>query len=151
LVHEKLPTEDPANLSPAKLLEFTLVVQKQKKEVRQKVQVVILPKESTNEIIFPTYLRGDTLIASGDKNQERWGDKFSILTVNSGSGRQLVVKHANKIANLDKNGSPSNDLKGTPIAGVWEIRSMLTEADKKDMSSAPATLRIIATIQYTGR
>ena len=155
IVHERLIPEDSENAGasglPLKYLEFTLVVQKGKKETRRFVQVVVLPKETTNEIVFPTYLHGDTLIAAGEKNAERWGDKFSILTVTSGSGRQLLVKHANRSSRLDKNGVICTDFKGTLVEGRWEIRSILTEGEKKDMSSAPSTLRIIATLEYKRR
>lgn len=151
LVHENIVPPDPANLGPSdagkKFLELTLVVQKRSKEQRRIVQVAVLPKLSTDEIVFRTDLRGDTLVAAGDKNSERWGDKFEIASVSSGSGRQLFVWHANKTVVLDKNGAPSNALMGTPVAGRWEIRSLLTDAEKKDMSTAPETLRLNATIQ----
>ena len=114
-------------------------------------QVVMLPKQSSNEIVFRTSLRGDTLIAEGDKNIQRWGNNFSIISVASGYGRLLSVKHAGKTAELDKTGTPSSDLKDTPIEGHWIIRSLLSNAEKNDHTTAPETLRILSTIQYKRR
>jgi len=137
--------------SASKYLEFTLVVQKGGKEVNRFIQVKVLPDESTDEIVFPTNLSGDTLVAAGEKNILRWGNMFQILSVASASGRKLTVKHSDKTVELDKDGSPSSGLEGTPVEGYWEFRSLLTDTEKNDLSNAPEKLKIKTTIQYKRR
>jgi hypothetical protein len=147
LFHEKINPDDSITI----FREFTLVVQKGGKEVKRFIQVTVIPDESTTEIIFTTSLRGDTLVAEGEKNIARWGNLFQVLNVSSSSGRNLTVKHSGKTAELDKDGSQSNVLEGTPVEGHWEFRSLLTGSEKADLSSAPEFLSIKAIIQYKRR
>ena len=147
LVHQKQIPGD----SLSKYLELTLVVQKGSKEVKQFVQVTVLPNEGTNEIIFSTTLIGDTLIAAGEKNLERWGNLFQILNVSNGSDRQLLVKHGGKSVELNDSINTSNALQGTPIEGFWELRTLLNEEEKNDNSLAPEVLKLRVKYQYKRR
>jgi hypothetical protein len=150
IFHENMIVEDsvkPGEI-PIKYLEFTLVARKSNKEVRRMIQVMELPNESSTEIAFLTTLHGDTLVAAGEKNSLRWSDKFTILTIAPGSDRNLTVRHEGKVIQLEKNGSPSNEMKGSPVKGYWEIRSILTKAEKADPVNVPELLWINAVIQY---
>lgn len=150
MFHENMILEDSVKTGeiPIKYLEFTLVARKSNKEARRMIQVMVLPNESSTEIAFLTTLHGDTLVAAGDKNSLRWSDKFTVLTIATGSDRNLNIRHAGKVAQLEKNGIPSNEFKGTPVKGDWEIRSMLTKQEKANPDSAPEVLWIKAFIQY---
>ncbi len=145
--HDKMPAES-SNAPGMYFKEFTLVVQKNKKEVKRKKQITVLPGESKDVIIFNTILNGDTLIAKGISNPELWNNKFQILSVASASGRPIFAMHENKNAVLNASGIFSKAFEGTPVGGYWELKSLLTAQEKKDMSLAPATLRINITIQY---
>ena len=154
LIHENTIVPDSTRgIVVAKYLELTLVARKGGKETKRMIQVTMLPSESSNEIVFSNVLstNGDTLIAKGEKNKLRWGDEFQIVSVASHSKRQLYVRHSGKSAELSSDGTPSNALEGTPIEGPWEIRSLVTAAEKKDLKTAPETLSINTTIQYKKR
>ncbi len=146
LVHEK-ETADSA----IKTLEITLVATKGDKEVNRPVQVTVVPKNTATQITFSTSLSGDTLVAAGNKNPEKWGDRFEILSVSSASNRTLIVSHANRTAVLDSTGVLSAAFAGTPVEGRWVLKYVLTAAEKKDMSTAPETLQLNTTIQYKRR
>lgn len=147
LIHEKYASDD----STIKLMELTLVVQKGDKEIKQFVQVNIVQNVGTNEIIFPTILSGDTLIAAGENNIEKWGKLFEVISVASISNRELIVKHANKTTILDKEGTFSDNFLDTPIEGYWEIRSLVSESEKEDLESLPEDLSINVKYKYKRR
>lgn len=139
--------ENAAGGGPEKLLELTLVAQKNGKSARNFVQVIILPQESVDTIVFPvTALHGDTLIAAGEKNVARWGDHFQLGAVASASGRPLLVTHAGKTTLL--NGVDSVTFRGISNSGPWEFRTLLTDAEKRDPTTTPATLRLRTTLLY---
>jgi hypothetical protein len=137
--------------SGGKMLEMTLVVEKNGKEVNQVVQVEMLPKNTITSIAFNTELRGDTLVAEDDKNPGVWGDRFEVLSVSNASGRPLSVTHANRTASLDRDSTPSPAFAGTPIEGRWIFKSLLTGAEKADHSLLPERLTINTTITYKRR
>ena len=149
IVHNKEPEISYVDSNTkVKYEEFTLVVTKKKKEVKSKKQITVVLKNSTDVILFNAILKGDTLIAAGTNNEETWNDKFVIGKVASASNRSMIVSHADKKSMLDSSGSYSDAFEGTPVKGKWEFRSLLTTAEKEDMSLAPANLRISVTIKY---
>ena len=77
--------------------EFTLVVTKDSKEIKSKKQIVVLPKMSTEIIVFNTILKGDTLVAEGVTNDEFWNKNVLISLISSASNRKLIVTHADII------------------------------------------------------
>jgi hypothetical protein len=132
---------------PELYLELTLVAQKNGKEARQFIQVVVLPPESVDTIVFVvSALHGDTLIAAGEKNITRWGDHFLLGDVASASGRPLLITHAGKTALVQDVDSVT--FRGVSNSGPWEIRSLLTDAEKRDPTIAPATLRLRTKLLY---
>ena len=145
--HDKTPL-DSSNPTGMYFKEFTLVAQKNNKEAKQKKQVTVLPAESKDVIIFNTILNGDTLIAKGISNPELWNNNFQVSSIASASGRPIFAMHENKTAVLNASGIFSGAFEGTPVSGYWELKSLLTPKEKKDMSLAPATLRINITVQY---
>jgi hypothetical protein len=146
--HESDIPGEPHDEVTGKYLDFILAVCKGSKEVRQKIQVVILPDSSSTEIVFPITLRGDTLIAAGVKNPVRWGSSFKVTDVSFKLARSVWILHAGKTAELNPANNSSAALNGTPIEGPWEILSLLTPQEKRDMSTAPESFRITASIHY---
>lgn len=148
LIHE---TELPD--SGGKVLQLKLVVEKAGKEANRTVQVEMLPKVSSTTITFDTRVNatGDTLIAEGVKNPGVWGDRFEISAVSNTSNRELVVWHANRTALLNKNGTPSVALAGTPVEGRWIFKSLLSAGEKTDHTTLPERLEINTTINYKRR
>ena len=129
------------------ILEFTLSVQKGKKEKYKKRQISVLPKESTDRVVLiTTDLKGDTLIAEGIKDTVLW-DNFQIISVSSLSSRPIVVIHENRRSELKSPGIPSDVWEGTQYAGAWKIMSVLTEAEKKDSTIIPGQLEISVLIR----
>jgi len=122
--------------------EFTLVVEKNGKQVKNTAVVNVLPEQSADIIEFDCVRKGDTLIAKGEKNIRRWGNHFLLGTVRSYSGRALLVVHAGHSASLLADSSGSAALAGLPNSGTWTIKTMLTAAEKKDSSSIPGTLQL---------
>ena len=145
VIHEN---EMEGDIHP-KFLELTLVVQKDGKEKRQFMQVIVLPRESVDTIVFPiTVQHGDTLIAAGEKNKARWGDHFELTAVASASGRPLLVQHGGKMAVLDGQNPDTVTFRGMANSGSWEIRSLLTDAEKRDPATTPPTLRLRTNLLY---
>ncbi len=132
----------------SKLIEFKLVVEKGGKKVVQPIQVTLVPETSNTQITFPTDLHGDTLVAEGKKNPERWNEHFRVVEVSSLSGRDLMVGHSDRNANLDSEGTPSKVFEGTPVQGYWSIKSLLTEQEKISNTDLPVSLKLKITIKY---
>jgi hypothetical protein len=128
--------------------EYTLVVRRKGKEIKRTALVNVLPVLSADNIVFPCERRGDTLVAYGEKNIERWGKRFIIQELSSACNRDLLVVHENKTALLTKDGNSSNLLQGVCNSGNWEIKTPLTAAEKQDSSLIPSTLRLRSTIKY---
>ena len=119
-------------------------------DVRRK-EIEIYPKRGLDSVAFTTTLQGDTLVASGTKNSDRWGDEFEILSVASGSGRPLTVRHAGRSVTLDGGGTSSTGLQGTAYNGDWDLRSGLTNAERQQPANTPDWLIVRATIQCKRR
>ncbi len=133
------------------IIELMLVASKHKKEVHQSIELIVLPDTSTDEVVFPTSSLSsgrDSVIAGGEKDKLRWGEKYHILSVASGSQRIIVAKHNNKSIILDSTGTYVNALQGESLAGDWELISPLTEKEKNDMTTAPEELRLKVIIIY---
>ncbi len=143
------PATEKEGAIHAKYLELTLVAQKNGKEARQFIQVIVLPPVSVDTIVFPVgSLHGDTLLAAGEKNISRWGDHFRLGSVISASGRSLLVTHGGKTVVLDGQHPDTVSFRDMANSGSWEIRSLLTDAEKRDPTTTPATLRLRTTLIY---
>jgi hypothetical protein len=130
------------------LREFTLVVQKKDKEIARKIQVRILPDEAKTRMVFKTKLNGDTLVAAGINNIERWGDAFVIKSISSVLERTIRVAHENKSTTLVPGAHNDTTLEGTTVKGYWEFRSLLTAEEKANHSLAPDRLSIQITVKH---
>jgi hypothetical protein len=130
------------------LREFTLVVQKKDKEIARKIQVRILPDEAKTRIVFKTKLNGDTLVAAGINNIERWGDAFVIKNISSALERTIRVAHENKVTTLVPGAHNDTRLEGTTVKGYWEFRSLLTADERANHSLAPDRLSIQITVKH---
>ena len=146
LIHEK-------EVADAKYMELTLVAQKRGKEARQFIQVVVLPPQSVDTVVFRVSdsLHGDTLLAAGEKNIGRWGDHFRLGGVASASGRPLWVTHGGRTVLLDGAGTDTEEFQGLVNSGLWEIRAVLTDAEKRDHTIILPVLRLRTNLIYHKR
>lgn len=146
LMFDQRKISHPGNDS-LEVLEFTLSVEKGKKEKHIKRQISVLPNESMDKVVLATTdVKGDTLIAGGIKDTALWSN-FEVISVSSTSRRNLFVMHDNIQATLDSLGTTSNAWEGTRYAGTWKIMTLLTEAEKKDATIIPGQLEIKALIR----
>ena len=97
------------------------------------------PDAFQNVIAFQTKLADGAVVGAGDKNSERWGDRFEVATVAALDRRRIEVAHAGKSVTLEA--APSTALSGTPLEGRWELKWL------RDGSSPPEVLRIDAVVR----
>ena len=146
LLFDQRKITHPGNDS-LEVLEFTLSIEKNKKEKHIKRQVSVLPAESMDKVILATSdLKGDTLIATGIKDTLLWAN-LEIISVSSASKRTLIVLHNDIRSQLDSSGVISNAWDGSKYSGEWKIMTILTDAEKKDSSIIPGQLEIKAIIR----
>jgi hypothetical protein len=143
LFHEEPQTD---SLFPH-LLYYKLVVRKRGKELARPLELILLPKQSSNLIPIETTLQGDTLVARDTKNPERWGNAFEVLSVATACQRKMTVSHAGIIAEVDESGTFNTAFAGTLVEGTWEFRSLINDEEKKDHTKAPGILRVRINIQ----
>ena len=124
------------------LREYSLVVEKNGKQAGRRAVVNVLPALSADMIEFDCERKGDTLIAIGEKNKQRWGDYFTLRDVRSFSGRPLWVSHGGRSAALPADSSISAIFSGLSNSGPWEIKTLLTPEEKKDPGSLPGSLQV---------
>ena len=146
LLFDQRKMAHPGNDS-LEILEFTLSVEKNKKEKHIKRQISVLPAESMDNVILATTdLKGDTLIATGIKDTLLWNN-FEVISVSSASKRTLIVLHNDIRSQLESSGVISNAWDGSKYCGEWKIMTILTDAEKKDSSIIPGQLEIKAIIR----
>jgi hypothetical protein len=148
MLYEKKNSND----SMAKLLEVTLVVQKGSDVDSKMIQVNIIPAEGNTRVILDSEtLHGDTLILLGEKNIQRWGNMYEVVTVSCLQSREIEVRHEGKSVLLGDTSVHSQELQGTSLEGYWEIRTLLSDAEKQQHSRIPTSLAILVSYQFKRR
>jgi hypothetical protein len=127
-------------------LEFTIVARKGGEEAIRRIAVLQFPESALDEVVFPTRLIGDTLVAAGEKSAARWGDRFQVVTVSAPPGRSLEVRHADRKVMI-QGGEASAVLSGTPLEGQWELRSLGLPSELANLTTAPDRLRVDVAIR----
>ena len=128
------------------VLEFTLVVKKGSHEAHQKVQISVVPKQTTDYLVFPvTSLNGDTLIASGVKDTMLWKG-FSIASITSVNQRVLTVIHDDVQSVIEDTSTASIVWRGKPYSGTWIIKTLLTPAERNNHDLIPNRFQLKASI-----
>lgn len=136
------------SVDSVQLLEFTLIAKKAGKVARKTVQVQKLKPEPQIDITFSTSrIEGDTVVASGENNNNQWAD-FQVILVSSRMGREIIVSHMGRTVTLKSDGSPSRDLSGTTAGGQWSLKTRLTAKEKADSTQIPQELKIRAVINH---
>ncbi len=125
---------------------YILTVKKGAKEKRRSQLVAVLPVESATTIAFVAEVKADSLIAIGEKSISRWGNYFDVKVIINTLPRIILVIHNGITEVVSKDSSFKFD--GTPLEGIWEFHSPLSDKEKSDHSAIPTSLRIIATIHY---
>jgi len=134
------------SVDSVQLLEYTLIVTKAGKEARRTMQVQKMRSDASIEITFATNkMEGDTVIASGENNNNQWAG-FQIVSVSSPMQREVAVSHSGRSATLNP-GSSSSSLSGTNAGGEWIFKTKLTESEKSDRTKIPQELKIRAVIK----
>lgn len=130
------------------VLAVTLVASKHGDEAVCKTEVVQLKPGAAEPVAFrPSAIDGATVVADGTKNELLWGDLAEVTSVAACDGRQLQVEHADRVAILAGDGTPSDVFSGTPLAGSWRLRSPLSAAEQATPSLRPKALELLATIR----
>ncbi|MDB5117217.1 MAG: hypothetical protein JWQ79_2709 [Mucilaginibacter sp.] len=124
----------------------TLTASRHGKEVYRDSTVTVLNTGDLNKVVFSTMLIGDTLVAKGIKNVARWGDLFMVGLVSNPSARIITVIHAGKSADILKKADET--FSGTPVSGSWEMRTLLTPAEKANLKLAPSKLSILIILKH---
>ncbi len=138
-----------AQLDEKKVREFTLLVERYGRTVRQLIQVEVLPDTAETTIAFVCKFNTnkDSLVAEGIKNPGVWGNDFVIMLVTNPTNRLLKVYHEGLVAELPPN-STSRIFKGLPVEGAWSLRYGLASAERADHTTLPEMLQVITTIQH---
>jgi len=98
-------------------------------EVERRRELVQLQSSATEPVVLHTNsLEGNEVVARGHKN------------------RSLTVQHAGRSAVIAQ-GTTSEALSGTSLAGPWELRSTLSDAELKTPSRRPKELGVLATLR----
>jgi hypothetical protein len=75
-----------------------------------------------------------------------WGSRVEIASLRPCQNRSLTVQHAGRSAVIAQ-GTTSEALSGTSLAGPWELRSTLSDAELKTPSRRPKELGVLATLR----
>ena len=128
-----------------KILEFKLIVTKGQIDSFRTIQVPVVKDLDQDRVVFPVdTVLGDTAVARGIKDTVRWSG-YGIGQVAGMPGRDLVVTHAGVTALL-KDTVQSDAWSGKPYAGYWEIKAVLTGAEKRNHSSIPERLTLTVVV-----
>ncbi len=126
---------------------FTLVARKHGQDQVRKVEVVQLHEGGTEPIALRTSsIEGADVVASGEKNTALWSERVQIVTLAACQGRVIRVQHAGMTVLLPATGTPSDALRGTGLAGLWELRSPLSSEEQKNPGIRPKELEVLATL-----
>jgi hypothetical protein len=128
--------------------KVTLTVRKAGKKTYRDSVVTVFYDGTINQVGFQTVLHSDTLIAAGMKNTARWGNDFVVSTVDNPYHRKISIIHSGKSVYLNALSKGETTLNGTPVSGNWEIRTLLTPAEKADPHIDPLKLSILITIKH---
>ncbi len=127
---------------------FTLVAHKGSEEVERRVEVVQLHVNSTEPIAMHTNaIEGTEVVASGDKNPALWDGRVEVAAVGACQNRTVSVLHAGKTATVERGKELSDALAGTPISGLWKLRSPLSAEEQSNPSLRPKELKVLATLR----
>lgn len=122
-------------------LMYKLVASKGGKEAASPNLGVTLVSDTVIDNIFiDTKKVRDSVVASDSKDTLVWGTHFLLQTVASLSRRPVTVVHGGRIVELDAMGDTSRGLQGLVNSGPWVIRSLLTDAEKRDTTLIPGRL-----------
>ncbi len=127
---------------------LTLVARKGEDEAIKKIELGQLRRNAAEPILLPTTsMVGSDVVASGEKNAKLWDSRVEVATVAACRHRPIFVQHADKTVRLPADGTPSPDLAGTTLGGLWEFRSTLSPEEHQNPALRPKTLQVLATVR----
>jgi hypothetical protein len=144
MMYDRVSMANPGGDS-LQLLEFTLVAEKGNNDpAHAKRQIILLP-EACKTILYVRMdslsKNGDSLIAIGINDTIRWNDVV-IADLSNTAFRQLMISHAGRSGVLEDGAMHDAGWKDLPYGGNWEIKSPLTEMEKKDHSKIPTRIEL---------
>jgi len=111
-------------------LTFLLVVAKGRDTVTQREDVLEFPAQFAHTIAIPATPQGSDVVAAGETNPAQWPTVFVVHTVRTGSNRAINVVHGGRTASISANGAESAALQGTPLAGLWQLKSAVASGEE---------------------
>jgi len=131
-------------------LTYKMVAQKGSKEATYPPLVLTLHTDtSIDNIIINTRRSGDSAIATGIRDISEWSTHFLLDSLSSPRHRALTVLHAGNTIELSADGRKHAAPPGLTNSGEWEIRTLLSDAEKKDSSLIPPRLLVKTIIIHT--
>jgi len=119
---------------------LVLKVLRGRDSVTQLQDILEFPPRFNHTVAVEAVSEGNDVVGRDTANPGLWPAAFVVQSVRSPSGRQIIVRHADRSATLPADGSPSDALRGTALAGEWELRSPVGSGE------APDRLRLSATV-----
>ena len=136
--------------NPGKLyLNYKLVAHKSNKDAFATIMLTLLPDTVIDYVAIDTRRSGDSAVAEAAKDTAVWGRRFLVDSLSSSVRRPLTVIHNGRTVQLDAAGHMSGAFRGLSNSGPWEIRTLLSEAEKKDTTLIPGTLRVKTKLRYS--
>jgi hypothetical protein len=127
---------------------FTLNAHSSSAEVERRVELVQLHADATEPIALRTNsVKGTDVVASGEKNPGLWDSRVEVATISACQNRSITIQHAGKSGVIVPGNKPSDALAGTPVSGLWELRSTLTDPEVKTPSLRPKELTVLTTLR----
>jgi hypothetical protein len=127
-------------------LTYKLVAHKGNNYPFSTIALTLVMDTSVDYIRINTIRHGDSAVAIGIKDTLLWGTQFMVGSIASNSKRSVSLRHLGKTTQLNAQGDQSAAFAGLTYSGPWEIRTLLSDAEKKDSSLIPPKLSIKAIV-----
>lgn len=136
---------DSARFTPPQTTVFTLTARRRGKVAFARQEVSLLDPNSPPTIVDTTGALGsESLQVVARWDSAVWDSRARVREVFSRSGRELIVRHAGRVALVAADGAASGALRDTPLAGEWIIHAALADGEVigDSIHPPPAHLRL---------
>ncbi|MEW6144153.1 MAG: hypothetical protein AB1598_03935 [Thermodesulfobacteriota bacterium] len=144
-----VPSSGSKSFTPLKPTKFTIIAMRSGKDVFAEQEVVVVESGNTQSLVIETQPDGaHGLIAKETLKPQIWDDMMRIDTISGQSNRALRVFHEGHEIILPADGTPSDQMRGAKISGLWEIRANLLSGEVMgDPTHAPPDrLRVLVNL-----
>src|ERR1700730_14752042 len=84
--HGSVDSVNPQAMAPD-TLDFLLVARARGKEATREMAILRFGATGHTVVVLPTHLAGDTVVATGEKNNAVWQQAFEVVSILSASSR----------------------------------------------------------------